>query len=103
MSTVPRSRSDVAARTLPGHCYTDPAWFQRELERIHFSMWLCAGRADELKEPGSYVTRSFADAHLIILRDEDRTLRAFHNVCRHRGTRLLHDEQGHIKGHLQCR
>jgi Rieske 2Fe-2S family protein len=93
----------VAARTLPGHCYTDPAWFRRELERIHFSMWLCAGRADELAAPGSYVTRSFADANLILLRDEGGALRAFHNVCRHRGTRLLHDEQGLIKGHLQCR
>lgn len=89
--------------TLPGGCYTDPAWFRRERDAIHFSMWLFAGRADELPAPGSFVTRDFADANLVLLRDEAGSLRAFHNVCRHRGTRLCHDERGTLHGRIQCR
>jgi Rieske 2Fe-2S family protein len=103
MSFVPRPKTDGSARTLPAVCFTDPAWFRRELERIHGAMWLFAARAEELPSPGSYLTRAFADANLVITRDEAGALQAFHNVCRHRGTRLLHDEQGRINGRIQCR
>jgi glycine betaine catabolism A len=100
---IERSRTDVAARTLPGPCFTDPAWFQRELEAIHHQLWLFAGRADEVATPGAYVLRNFGNASVILVRGDDGKVRAFHNVCRHRGTRLVNDDSGQFKARIQCR
>ncbi|MBL8954204.1 MAG: aromatic ring-hydroxylating dioxygenase subunit alpha [Myxococcaceae bacterium] len=93
----------MSALTPPREHFCDPAQFRRELEAIHFSMWLYAARADELPSVGSFVTRRFADAEVLLVRDEAGVLRAFHNVCRHRGTRLCHDEAGRVAGLIQCR
>lgn len=90
------------AMTLPQGCYTDPAWFQREMEAIHFDMWMCAGRAKQIPNPGSYFVRRFGNASIIILRDDQGGVRAFHNVCRHRGTLLCRDDAGKFPGRIQC-
>jgi Rieske 2Fe-2S family protein len=90
------------ATTLPQRYYTDPAWFQREMEGIHFDMWLCAGRAQQVPHPGDYFVRNFANASVIITRDDQGTIRAFHNVCRHRGTMLCQQEEGKFAGRIQC-
>jgi Rieske 2Fe-2S family protein len=97
-----RPRTDVSQQTMPAAFYTDPNFFRREVERIHSELWLLAGRADEAPRPGDYVVREFADANLIVLRDERGDLRAFHNVCRHRGTRLCDEPSGHLTGRLVC-
>lgn len=90
------------ATTLPQRYYTDPAWFQREMEAIHFDMWLCAGRTSQIPNTGDYFLRQFANASVIITRDEQGEIRAFHNVCRHRGTLLCKEEQGKFNGRIQC-
>lgn len=105
MSTYSNTRPAVAASeatTLPQSYYTDPAWFQREMESIHFDMWLCAGRTSQVPHAGDYFLRQFANASVIITRDEEGAVRAFHNVCRHRGTLLCKDEQGKFAGRIQC-
>src|SRR5947209_9923624 len=86
------------AMTLPQRYYTDPAHFQREMEAIHFDMWLCAGRAQQIPGPGDYFIRRIANASVIIVRDEHGAVRAFHNVCRHRGTLLCRQESGTFNG-----
>ncbi len=99
------TRPEIAvseAMTLPQRYYTDPDWFQREMEAIHSDMWLCAGRVSQIPNPGDYFVRRFANASVIITRDEQGNIRAFHNVCRHRGTMLCHDEQGKFAGRIQC-
>jgi Rieske 2Fe-2S family protein len=98
-----RAPTDVTQHTLPARYYTDPAHYLRELERIHFEMWLYAGRTEELPGPGSYVVRAFANANVIILRDDQAELRAFHNVCRHRGTKLCAEPQGTFDARIQCK
>jgi glycine betaine catabolism A len=100
--TNDRPVSDVGTRTLPARFYTDPAWFQRELERIHLDMWLYAGRADRIARPGDYFLFQIADAEMLILRDERGQIRAFHNVCRHRGTRLCTEPDGHLPNRIRC-
>jgi Rieske 2Fe-2S family protein len=97
-----RPEMPVGYQTLPARYYTDPAWFQQELEGIHFDMWLHAGRTEDLPAPGSYVVRRVGPASLIVLRDERLGLAAFHNVCRHRGTMLCKEEAGTLPGRLQC-
>lgn len=100
--TNDRVPTDVSATTLPGGYYTDPAYFARENERLFRRMWLFAGRDDDTPGPGRYVTRRFGDANVLLVRDDAGTLRAFHNVCRHRGTLLCPAAEGQAIGALQC-
>ena len=76
--------SGLAARN-----YTDPTTFELEKEKIFYRTWHCAGHASELTETGSYVTAQVVDEEILVVRGEDGRLRAFHNVCRHRGHPLL--------------
>jgi Rieske 2Fe-2S family protein len=94
--------SAPARTTLPARVYTDRAWFDAEMDRIFASMWVAAGRADEIAAPGQFVRRSFAGADVLIVRDQAGRIRAFHNVCRHRGTRLCDEDAGRFAGSIQC-
>ena len=74
--------------TLPARYYTDPAVFADELERFFCQSWICAGRADQISNVGDFFLREIGDESIIINRDNSGTVRAFYNVCRHRGTRI---------------
>src|SRR3989449_9590119 len=82
------------ARTLPREFYTSEAVVAEERERIFARSWNCVGRASRLEQPGDYFLREIAGESIIVLRDRGGTLRAFFNVCRHRGTRLCREESG---------
>ena len=97
-----RVATDVTSTTLPAGYYTDPAYFARESERLFQRMWLFAGRHDDAPAAGSYVTRRFGNANILLVRDDGGTLRAFHNVCRHRGTLLCPASEGVLRGVIQC-
>src|SRR3989442_10140562 len=71
MTTYVRPPMPTGVKTLPARYYTDPAHFALELERIHFDMWLCAGRADALAAPGGYFLRQGGDPGGILLRGGD--------------------------------
>lgn len=90
------------ARTLPGECYTSPAVFESEMDRIFARQWSCVGRASMLEQPGDYVLRTVAGESIILLRDRAGVMRAFFNVCRHRGTRICREEAGRFSGTIQC-
>lgn len=90
------------ATTLPARYYTDPGHFELELERIHFRMWLYAGRAEQIPAAGDYVLVEIGNASVILLRDDAGAVRAHHNVCRHRGTRLCKEPSGHLAGRVRC-
>jgi phenylpropionate dioxygenase-like ring-hydroxylating dioxygenase large terminal subunit len=87
-------------RTLPWSWYTDPTVLQLERERIFRRSWQYAGRADEVAEPGSFATTRVGDVPIVLVRDEEDTLRAFLNVCRHRGS-LVCEGSGR-RSTLQC-
>jgi Rieske 2Fe-2S family protein len=88
--------------TLPAAAYTDAAWFAKEMEHVFARMWLAAGRAAELDRPGAFIRRDVAGASVVIVRGTDEGVRAFHNVCRHRGTRLCTEAEGVFQGSIQC-
>lgn len=79
----------LEAETLPIWCYTSPAFYRREFERIWRKVWNFLGSADHIPKPGDYFTVTFAGVPLIVMRGEDRIVRAFVNSCRHRGSELL--------------
>jgi choline monooxygenase len=74
---------------------------RREQERIFARTWQYAGRVDELAERGSYLAASLGDVPLLVTRDREGELRAFLNVCRHRGSVLV-DGSGRRET-VQCR
>jgi len=90
------------ASTLPADFYTDGELFRREMEAIHFDMWLAAGRTEQIKNPGDFFVVEVANASVIVLRDESNAVRAFHNTCRHRGTLLCAVDHGRLSSSIQC-
>ena len=99
---MPAADTKSVATTLPGRYYTDADLFRNELERFYCQNWICAGRASQIPRPGDYFLREVADESVIITRDTDGVLRAFFNVCRHRGTRICATGEGHFPGRIQC-
>jgi Rieske 2Fe-2S family protein len=88
--------------TLAGSYYTDPAVFSLEQSRIFESMWFCAVRSAELATPGSFRLVQVGRESVLVVRGRDNALRAFLNVCRHRGAKLCTQESGQVKRALQC-
>ena len=97
-----RPPSLPARRTLPGHHYTDPDWFEAEMEGIFAAMWIHAGRMEQLAARGAFVRVDIAGASLLLVGDGAGGARAFHNICRHRGTRLCVESAGTFAGSIQC-
>jgi Rieske 2Fe-2S family protein len=88
--------------TLPGHYYADGGVYALEQERIFARQWLSTARAADLEAPGSFETVEVAGESLILVRGHDQAVRAFLNVCRHRGSRLCSQERGRVTRTLQC-
>jgi choline monooxygenase len=89
-------------RALPARMYRDPEVVELEQRRIFERTWQLAAHVSRLTEPGSYVTASAGDQPVLVLRDHDGALRAFRNVCRHRGSRLL-SGSGECGKAIRCR
>jgi Rieske 2Fe-2S family protein len=87
--------------TLPQPFYTDPAILQEDLRRVWANNWLYAGHVTQVKEPGDYFLYQIGTDSLIILRGKDGQIRALHNTCRHRGSLVCQEPQGHAKA-LVC-
>jgi choline monooxygenase len=87
-------------RTLPFDWYSDPAVLRLERDRIFRRAWQYAGRADQVAEPGSYFTCELGGVPIVVVRDREGSLRAFLNVCRHRGS-LVCEGEGRRET-LQC-
>jgi Rieske 2Fe-2S family protein len=88
--------------TLPGGLYTDENIFALEQQRIFETMWFCVARADDLGRPGAFRTVQVGRESVIVSRARDGSVRAFLNVCRHRGARLCTEESGEVRRAFQC-
>jgi glycine betaine catabolism A len=93
---------DSLVATLPGHYYTDEPTFTLEQRNIFEQMWFCAVRADELPTAGSFKTVDVGAESVLITRNRDGAIKAFFNVCRHRGARIRTDSSGEVKRAFQC-
>ena len=77
------------ANGLPNAAYWSEDWLRLEQEHCFRRAWVFAGAEAELPEPGDMKPIEIGGAPLIILRDQDGAIRALHNVCRHRGAKLV--------------
>lgn len=93
--------SPGAGIALPRRAYIDPELMGREQELIFGRTWQLAGHVSSLSRPGSYLTASAGSEPVLVVRDEDHRLRAYRNVCRHRGSRLL-TGTGQCKAAIRC-
>jgi Rieske 2Fe-2S family protein len=86
---------------LPPEAYRDQAWFGREQQRLFARTWQPIGSTDEVRNVGEYITATFGGSPLLVVRGDDGELRAFHNICRHRGMTLL-DGAGTLERSISC-
>jgi Rieske 2Fe-2S family protein len=89
------------ARTLPQRYFVSPEIFAKEQEKIFSAQWVLVGHQSQIAKAGDYFVQEVAGESLIIARDQRSEIRAFYNVCRHRGTRLCEDAAGHSST-IQC-
>ena len=86
--------ADLArASTIPARWYSDPQFLESERRGVFGSTWQYAGHADAVAAPGSFLACDLAGEPVLVARDSAGALRAFSNVCRHRGS-LLAQGQG---------
>ena len=89
------------ARGLPSEAYTSQALFDLERERLFRRTWMGAAFAHEIPQPGDALPLTIAGVEVIVLRDREGDVRAFHNVCRHRASTVLQEPAKGL-AHLRC-
>ena len=99
MIDVERVQAALAERrsgySLPQAMYLDPTLYEADLEAVFAAEWLFACNGCEIPRPGDYITFEVGRDPVVVLRDRDGQIRAFHNSCRHRGSRICQAETGH--------
>jgi choline monooxygenase len=90
------------ARTIPAAWYHDADVFALERRQVFGNTWQAVGRTDQVREPGSFFTFDLAGEPILVLRDDEGVLRAFHNVCRHRAAQVINQPEGKATK-LRCR
>ena len=101
IATEPSTTSGPHTGHPPQEWYTSAELLERERRYVFDRSWALVGTDADLAEPGSYLTVTIGSSAIVVLRDKDGVLRAFHNVCRHRGLPLL-EGSGTCAGHMTC-
>ncbi len=104
MATVPKFNDprwtlrypELGTGPLPVEPYISREYFERERERIFRKVWLNIGRVEQLANPGDYFVKALAvcKTSILVVRGKDGAIRAFHNMCSHRGNQLVWNDQG---------
>jgi Rieske 2Fe-2S family protein len=97
---------ELLTRRRPGYSLEAPFYLsdtlmQADMEHIFGKHWIFAAVEPQIAEAGDYITVDFGNNSILIVRDDAMEIRAFHNVCRHRGTRLCASQQGAV-GNIVC-
>jgi len=93
--------------TLHRDHYLEESWFAKEREHIFFAEWTCVARESDLSRKGDYKLVNLTGESILLVRGDDDNLRAFFNVCRHRGCQLVDSlvaekRNGSFKGNIRC-
>jgi phenylpropionate dioxygenase-like ring-hydroxylating dioxygenase large terminal subunit len=87
---------------LPGWSYHSPALLELEKEHVFRKHWQIVGHISDLPNPGDYLAMDVVGERALVVRGKDGEVRAFHNLCRHRGSRVVAESQGTCKNALVC-
>lgn len=96
----------MISRRRPGYSLEAPFYqnkeiFELDVQAIFGRHWIFVGVEPDIAEPGDYFTVQLGRASIVVVRDDDMSIRAFHNVCRHRGARLCDGLKGNV-GNIVC-
>ncbi|TCJ19965.1 aromatic ring-hydroxylating dioxygenase subunit alpha [Rubrobacter taiwanensis] len=97
-----RAPVDLAVTLIPD-AYTSHEFFEIERERVFAKSWVVVGFASQVEKPGQVIVAEVAGRSIIVARDKQGKLRAFHNVCRHRAAKLLDDDVRMVRNNrIRC-
>jgi PAH dioxygenase large subunit len=96
-SALEQIKAEWSDGTIPPRIYADDSIHQEERERIFGSMWQFLAHTSEIPNPGDFVVRYILDDSIIVARGKDGTVRAMHNVCRHRGMPVCRADLGNVE------
>jgi Rieske 2Fe-2S family protein len=96
-----RNSATVGAKSLPQKYFVSPEVFADERLKIFAEEWLLVGHQSQIPNAGDFFIATIANESLIVVRDQQSQIRAFYNVCRHRGSRLKEETCGHASA-IQC-
>ena len=94
--------NDWDRRGLPGWTYHSDAMLELEKQHVFRQHWQIACHISDLPEPGNYLAFDMVGERALILRGQDGEIRGFHNICKHRGSRLVADIKGTCRNALVC-
>ncbi len=97
--TVP---NDWDRRGLPGWSYHSHALLDLEKEHVFRNHWQIVGHVSDVPSAGDYLAIDIVGERALVVRGKDGVVRAFHNLCRHRGSRVVADNKGTCKNALVC-
>jgi len=87
---------------LPKEAYTEQSWYENDRKTIFQDAWIFAATIHDFERPGDFRTIICGANRIVIVRGKDGKLRAFHNVCRHRGAELVDGPEGNCGGTMVC-
>jgi len=93
---------DKKYKSLPSWTYNSEAFFELEKEHLFLSNWQLICHTSNIPNPGDYFTFQIFNERLVAIRGEDQQVRAFHNVCAHRASRILDGDYGNCGKRLTC-
>ena len=104
MSDTSTKGNESLQKSLPSSYYWSEEIFAREKERIFFREWICAGREEQLPNPGDFLVLDIVGESILVVRTKEGGLKAHYNVCRHRGARLCASESEQVgSDHVQLK
>jgi choline monooxygenase len=89
------------ASTIPASWYLDPRIMELERRTVFARSWQLVGRADQVREPGQFITWEIGGEPLLVVRGDDEVLRGFFNVCRHHAAAVMTEPEGKARN-LRC-
>lgn len=95
---LPHARGDA----ITGDRYWSKDFAAREWKHMWQKVWHVGGRTSQLEEPGDFITHEFMHESILMVKQEDGSIRAFFNVCMHRGNRLVNTAEGGVATHFIC-
>lgn len=98
LAETPQARGD----RITGDRYWSKEFADREWQHMWTKIWHLAGRTAQLEEPGDFIVHTFAHESVILVRQRDGAIKAFFNVCMHRGNQLVSAEEGGVTSHFTC-
>ena len=101
------ARKTKMEKTLRKDLYVKDSWFEKECLNIFHKEWFCVARTEDLAKPGEYRVINLTGESIILIHGKDGVIRAFFNVCKHRGCQLLDDNDkegasGNLINNIRC-